>query len=441
MAGTRRNDPANPANQIQPVAANGLLDRRALLGTGVLFAGAAAAGVTGIASAAAEPLRNDPWSLTIGAPVPPYSMPSHFESKVVRTLGDATRPGTQQGRTPHQDLDGIITPNGVHFVVARAGAPDIDPDKHRLLIHGMVKQPLIFSLNDLMRYPMESHIRFLECGGNSAPMWSKTPIQASVQALHGLLSCSEWTGIRLSTLLDEAGVDPKATWIIAEGADGVTMNRSIPMAKAMDDAMLVFYQNGERIMPWNGYPMRLLLPGYEGNMNVKWLRRLKLTDAPVMAINESRQYTLLLESGKSWRFFYPEEVKSFITRPSPTMTMPAPGYYEISGVAYSGHGRISKVEVSADGGKSWGMAGLQGPVLPKALTRFRMPWNWSGQPVVLQSRATDEAGNVQPTRWQLIAERGEPRGTPPVAAFPMNHVNCICSWAIDAKGAVSHVYV
>jgi sulfane dehydrogenase subunit SoxC len=426
---------------VEQVAGNGLLDRRLLLKSGAVFAGAMTTGVAGsIAKAAAEPLANDPWSLTIGAPVTTYSLPSHFESKVIRTAGPTTGPGTQQARTPHQDLDGIITPNGVHFVVARAGAPDIDPEKHRLLIHGMVKQPLIFSLNDLMRYPMESHIRFIECGGNSAPMWSKTPIQANVQALHGLLSCSEWSGIRLSTLLAEAGVDPKATWMIAEGADGITMQRSIPIAKAMDDAMIVFYQNGEPIMPWNGYPMRLLLPGYEGNMNVKWLRRLNLTNTPVMAINESRQYTLLLDSGKAWRFYYPQEVKSFITRPSPGMQMPSPGYYEISGVAYSGHGRVSKVEVSADGGKSWSLAAMQGPVLPKALTRFRMPWNWNGQPVVLQSRATDEGGNVQPTRYQLIAERGEPRGTPPVGAFPMEHVNCISSWAVDAKGAVSHVY-
>jgi sulfane dehydrogenase subunit SoxC len=427
---------------VEQVAGNGLLDRRLLLKSGAFFAGAMTTGAAGsIASAAAEPLAVDPWSRTVGVTVTPYSLPSRFEAKVIRNTGDTTRPGTQQARTPHQDLDGIITPSALHFVVARSGAPDIDPDKHRLLIHGMVKQPLIFSLNDLMRYPMESHIRFVECGGNSAPMWSKTPIQANVQALHGLLSCSEWTGIRLSTLLDEAGADPKATWIIAEGADGVTMNRSIPMAKAMDDAMIVFFQNGERIHPWNGYPMRLLVPGYEGNMNVKWLRRLKLTDAPVMAINESRQYTLLLESGKAWRFYYPEEVKSFITRPSPGMTMPTPGFYEIIGVAYSGHGRIDKVEVSADGGKSWALAALQAPVLPKALTRFRMPWNWSGQPAIIMSRATDEGGNVQPTRQQLIAERGEPRNTPNVAAFPMNHVNCISSWGIDAKGAVTHVYV
>ena len=271
-----------------------------------------------------------------------------------------------------------------------------------------MKQPLIFSLNDLMRYPMESRVSFVECGGNSGPLWSKEPIQANVQAIHGLLSCAEWTGIRLSTILDEAGIDPRAKWIIAEGADAATMNRSVPLAKAMDDAMLVFYQNGERIMPWNGYPLRLLLPGYEGNMNVKYLRRIKLVDAPVMAINESREYTLLLDSGKAWRFYYPMEVKSFITRPSPGMSVNGPGFYEISGLAWSGHGRIAKVEVSADGGKSWGMAALQAPVLSKALTRFRMPWQWDGRPVVLQSRATDEAGNVQPTRAKLIAERDAP---------------------------------
>src|SRR5215510_13197861 len=431
MARKRRNA---DSQLLQPVAGNGLLDRRLLLTSGMVFAGAVTTGVGGLATrAAAEPLAVDPWSKTIGATVPAYSTPSHFESKVIRATGNTTGPGTQQARTPHQDLDGIITPNGVHFVVARAGAPDIDPDKHRLLIHGMVKQPLVFSYNDLLRYPMETHIRFIECGGNSAPMWSKTPIQANVQALHGLLSCSEWTGIKLSTLLDEAGVDPNATWMIAEGADGVTMNRSVPVKKAMDDAMIVFYQNGERIMPWNGYPMRLFLPGYEGNMNVKWLRRLKLTDAPVMAINESRQYTLLMDDGKAWRFYYPQEIKSFITRPSPGMQMPSPGYYQISGIAYSGHGRVAKVEVSADGGKSWALAALQAPVLPKALTRFRAPWAWSGQPAVIMSRATDEAGNVQPTRAQLIKERGEPRGTPPVAAFPMGHVNCISSWGIDAQ--------
>jgi len=430
MARKRRN---SDSQLLQPVAGNGLLDRRLLLKSGMVFAGAVTTGVGGIATrAAAEPLAVDPWSKTIGATVPGYSTPSHFEAKVVKTLGDATRPGTQQGRTPHQDIDGIITPNGVHFVVARAGAPDIDPEKHQLLIHGMVKQPLTFSYNDLLRYPMETHVRFIECGGNSAPMWSKTPIQANIQALHGLLSCSEWTGIRLSTLLDEAGIDPKATWMIAEGADGVTMNRSVPVAKAMDDAMIVFYQNGERIMPWNGYPMRLFLPGYEGNMNVKWLRRIKVTAEPTMTKDETSKYSDLQPNGRAKLFTFPMEVKSVITSPSGMQSMREPGLYQISGIAWSGFGRVRRVEISADGGKTFAEAALDGPVLPKALTRFRMPWRWDGSPSVLMSRAVDETGAVQPTRAALMTSRG--------AQFRY-HYNAIQSWNVAQGGAVSNVYV
>jgi sulfane dehydrogenase subunit SoxC len=186
--------------------------------------------------------------------------------------------------------------------------------------------------------------------------------------------------------------------------------------------------------------MRLLLPGYEGNMNVKWLRRIKLVESPVMAINETKQYTILRPDGKAWQFYFPQEVKSFITHPSPGLSIKGPGFYEISGISFSGNGRISKVEVSADGGKSWAQAALQQPVLSKAFTRFRMAWKWDGGPVVLQSRATDEAGNVQPSREAFIAERGPPRGTPNVAAFTMEHCNAITSWGIDPKGEVSHVY-
>ena len=208
----------------------------------------------------------------------------------------------------------------------------------------------------------------------------------------------------------------------------------------MDDAMVALYQNGEAIRPEQGFPMRLLLPGFEGNMNVKWLRRLNVTDAPVDARDETSHYTELMPSGKARQFMFLQGAKSAIMKPSFGMTMKGPWLYEISGLAWSGAGRVSKVEVSADAGQTWALAALNEPVLPKALTRFRMPWNWNGQPVVLQSRATDEGGNVQPTRYRLIAERGEPRGTPPVGAFPMEHVNCISSWAVDAKGAVSHVY-
>jgi sulfane dehydrogenase subunit SoxC len=228
---------------------------------------------------------------------------------------------------------------------------------------------------------------------------------------------------------------------VAEGADAPTMHRSIPVMKAMDDAMIALYQNGERINPSNGYPMRLLLPGYEGNMNVKWLRRIKVVDAPIMAQNETMAYTILLPSGKAWQFYYPQEVKSFISSPSPGMALKGSGFYEIAGLAWSGNGRISKVEVSADGGKSWALAALQTPVLSKALTRFRMPWNWDGSPSILLSRATDEAGNVQPSRAEFLAERGQPRGNAAVTAFPMEHCNMISSWGVGAKGEVTNVYV
>jgi sulfane dehydrogenase subunit SoxC len=422
------------SSQIPDVAGNGLMNRRALLGRGVLFAGAAVTGVgSSLTGAAADPLPVDPWSMGPGEKIPPYGVPAKYE-KVVRTLTNPNgEPRTQQARTPHHLLNGTITPNGLHFVVARTGFPDIDPAKHRLVIHGLVKQPLVFDLEALARYPMVTRINFIECGGNSAQLFSKDPVQQNVQAIHGLLSCSEWTGVRLSTLLEEAGVDPKAKWLLAEGADGPSMNRSIPLAKALDDAMIALYQNGERINPAQGYPMRLLLPGYEGNMNVKWLHRIKLVEEPVMAINETLQYTYRVAGPKIWQFFYPQEVKSFITHPSPGLTLKGAGFYEISGLAYSGNGRISKVMVSADGGKTWGGAALDAPVLSKALTRFRMPWRWDGQPVVLQSRAWDEAGNIQPTRVEMIAARGEPRA-------PMGHMNVITSWAIDSKGEAKHVF-
>ncbi|OLC12781.1 MAG: sulfite dehydrogenase [Candidatus Rokubacteria bacterium 13_1_40CM_69_27] len=419
---------------------NGRLDRRAFLRGGAAMA-AAMTGATFVESAAAEPLADDPWSLVPGTTVPAYGVPSRFEKNVARTLSNPQgEPRTQHGRTPHHLLQGTITPNGLHFVISHAGDPDIDPDKHRLVIHGLVKRPLVFTLDALARYPMVSRVTFVECGGNSAPLFSKAPIQASVQALHGLVSCAEWTGVRLSTLLEETGIDPKAKWLIAEGADAPALSRSVPMTKAMDDAMIALYQNGERLMPGNGYPMRLLLPGWEGNMNVKWLRRIKLVEAPAMSYYEARTYAPILPSGQAYQFYFLQEVKSFITQPSPGLALKGPGFYEISGVAYSANGRISKVMVSTDGGQRWGQAALQAPVLSKAFTRFRMAWNWNGGPAILQSRAWDEAGNAQPTRAQIVAQRGETKAVPPVTAFPSQHYNGITSWAIDGKGEVTHVY-
>ena len=424
----------------EAVAGNGLLDRRAFLKGGA----AAAAAMTGYAlarSARGDALADDLWSLAPGKTVQGYEQPSRFEEKVVRTLSNPNaEPRTQHARTPHHLLNGTFTPNGLHFVISHAGNPDVDPDRHRLVIHGLVRQPLVFTLDSLARYPMVSRMTFVECGGNSAPMFSKEPIQASVQALHGLCSCAEWTGVPLSLLLEETGIDPKAKWLIAEGADAPALSRSVPLTKALDDAMIALYQNGERLMPGNGYPMRLLLPGWEGNMNVKYLRRIKLVEEPAMSYYEARTYAPILPNGKAYRFYFIQEVKSFITHPSVGLKLNGPGFYEISGIAYSGTGRISKVMVSADAGKTWAQAALQEPVQSKAFTRFRAPWRWDGGPAVLQSRAWDESGNVQPTRAQIVAARGQSARTPPVTAFISQHYNGPTSWSVAASGEVSHVY-
>jgi len=415
------------SSDLEQVAGNGLLHRRVFLAGGI---GVAAAALT--EPTLADPLAVESWMKVPGAGFVGYGQPSKYEDKLARTWNTAPgTTGTGAARTPLHLLDGMITPNGIHFERSHSGIPDINPDAHRLLIHGLVKRSLVFTLEDLERYPRESRIAFLECGGNGQLLYQKEPVAAGVQAIHGLASCAEWTGVKLAVLLQEAGVDPKAKWILAEGADAAGMSRSIPLAKAVDDALIALYQNGERVRPSNGYPMRLLLPGYEGNMNVKWLRRIKLTEGPTMTRDETSKYTMLLPDGKSLQFVLPQEAKSVVTRPSPGLTLKQPGLYEISGLAWSGYGKITKVEVSADGGKSWGEAALQTPVLSKALTRFRIPWTWDGGPAVLQSRATDETGYVQPTRDKLIAMRG---------SRTIYHCNAITIWAISEKGEVKHVY-
>ena len=411
-------------------AGNGLLDRRHLLAAAAT--GSVAALLSRPAVAAAGELAVEPWMQEPGSPFVGYGQPSRFEANVERVFTTAPgSTGTGASRTPHQLLDGTITPSGLHFERHHSGIPDIDPDRHRLLIHGLVKRPLVFSLETLARYRMESRIAFIECGGNSGALYQKDPVAGGVQALHGLVSCAEWTGVRLADLLDEAGVDPRAQWILAEGADAAGMSRSVPMAKAMDDAMLALYQNGERIRPSNGYPLRLLLPGCEGNMNVKWLRRIKVTQGPTMTKDETSKYTISLPDSKALQFVFPIETKSVITHPSPGLVMKGAGLYEISGLAWSGYGKISKVDVSADGGKSWALAALQEPVLAKALTRFRIAWHWNGGPAILQSRATDESGYVQPARARLIADRG---------IRTIYHFNGIASWAVGESGEVTHAY-
>jgi sulfane dehydrogenase subunit SoxC len=424
----------------EALAGNGLLHRRAFL-TGGATVAAAITGYTLSPSLGAQQLTDDPWSASAGSLVTAYGVPSQFEKNVGRTLSNPKGEArTSHGRTPHHLLNGTVTPNGLHFVISHSGNPDIDPGKHRLVIHGLVRRPLVFTVDALMRYPTVSRMAFIECGGNGALLASREPVDANVQALHGLVSCAEWTGVMLSTLLEEAGIDAKAKWLIAEGADSLLPTRSVPMSKALDDAMIALYQNGERLMPGNGYPMRLLLPGWEGNMNVKYLRRIKLVEAPAMGYYEARTYAQILPGGKAYQFYFLQEVKSFITHPSPGLKLSTPGLYEIGGLAYSGNGRIAKVMVSADGGKSWAQAVLQEPINSKAFTRFRAPWRWDGGPAVLQSRAWDEAGNVQPTRAEIIARRGETRNIPNVLAFPAQHYNTLTSWGVERTGEVKHVY-
>ena len=433
MARGKRSSPTPSVSE--PAAGNGLLDRRVFLSGGLAALGAAGglALVPLGAARAAGPPETPPSMQYPGGPLSAYGGPSKYESKVTRAL-IRSQPGTTgsgASRTPLEALEGTITPSGLHFERHHSGVPDIDPEQHRLLIHGMVERPLIFTIDALMRYPMLSRIHFMECSGNSQLMYGPTPPALRAGEIHGLVSCSEWTGVPLRMLLKEAGVDPAASWLLAEGADSAAMSRSVPMAKAMGDALIAFYQNGERLRPENGYPVRLFLPGYEGNMSVKWLRRIKVTSAPTMTKDETSRYTDLQADGKSLMFTYPMDVKSLITRPSPELTLPRPGLYEVSGLAWSGSGTITKVEVSADGGQTWAEAALGAPVLPRALTRFRIPWKWNGAPAIVKSRATDSTGEVQPTRDRLVAEHG---------TNVLYHYNAIQAWSIAANGEVANAY-
>ncbi len=424
---------ANTVADLPRVAGNGLLDRRFFMKTLALGAAGAAPGL-----AFAQPVgEGQPeWVLAPGATTDDYGTRSRFE--VERTKRFTVPPGGwgSTGRsiaafTPHHLMHGTITPAGLHFEINHHGIPDIDPERHELVIHGMVKRPIKLTVDALANYPTETHCYFLECSGNSLRLWGDEPIQARLDITHGLLSASEWTGVPLSLLLDEAGVEGGAAWIIAEGGDSGAMSRSVPLDAALDDSMIAFFQNGERLRPGQGYPMRLLNPGQEGNTNVKWIRSIRVTDKPAMTRFETSTYSDLMPDGKALQFSLAMEVKSVITRPSNADILPKRGVYEITGLAWSGSGKITRVDVSADGGKTWAEAVLQEPVLSKMLTRFRIPWQWDGGPAVLQSRAVDETGRVQPTRRALIAARGK---------AGRYHFNGIHSWGVGEDGSLTHVY-
>ena len=362
-----------------------------------------------------------------------YGARSQFESEI-RTLYPNPTALSSWTMTPLEKGMGVITPSGLHFERSHGGTPTIDPSQHSLYVHGMVKQPKKFSVADIRRFPSVSRIHFIECSGNGLTEWSK-PTLKTVQGTHGLTSTSEWTGVPLSTLLGEVDVRSGAKWLLAEGGDASAMTRSIPLAKALKDCFIAYGQNGEAIRPEQGYPLRLMVPGYEGNMHIKWLRRLELSDTPFMTREETSKYTDLRPDGKAVQFSFEMDAKSVITAPSGEMQLQEPGFYEITGLAWSGRGRIARVDVSTDGGRTWAQAQLQGPVLSICHTRFRFPWRWDGRETVIQSRCVDETGYVQPTLAQLIGVRGlnGPLGS-------IYHLNAIQSWKIATDGKVSNVH-
>jgi len=420
-----------------PTTTEAAAGRRGFLRNSAAVAGAALSGAAALVSSSPgqAAVEGERWQKTPGAVPATYGQPSEFEKRVGRVgisaYPDVT-PGAGVSLTPIESLRGTMTPSGLHFVRNHNGTPAIDPAVHRLMIHGLVKRPLVFSMDALARYPTVTRICFLECSGNSGRNLTPEPQQITPGVLHGLISNSEWTGVPLRLLLEEAGYDRGATWLLAEGADAANLTRSVPIEKALDDAMIALYQNGERLRPEQGYPARLLLPGWEGNMNVKWLRRLKVTNGPTHTKDETSKYTDPLPDGKALQFTFEMGVKSVITSPSSGMNIEAHSYHEINGIAWSGAGRITRVEVSTDGGTSWKDAVLYGHHLPRSIVRFQFPWEWHGTRQVILSRATDEKGRVQPTRQAWLAQYHRDM---------RYHNNSIVTWAIEEDGSVKNVFV
>jgi sulfane dehydrogenase subunit SoxC len=409
-----------------------------------LFAAGSAASLAGSTAALAQ--KAPPGAVYFDAPADPtkelgravaadggYGSRSQFETEV-RTRFPTANEYTSWSFTPLDKMVGNLTASGLHFERHHGGIPTIDPANHSLVVHGMVGTAKKFSMADLKRFPSVTRKHFIECSGNGLTEWNK-PTLKTVQGTHGLLSTSEWTGVQFATIAREVGLKDGSSWVLAEGADAAVMTRSIPIEKMLKDALLVYGQNGEAIRPEQGYPLRLLLPGYEGNTHIKWLRRLEVSDKPFMTREETSKYTDLLANGKARQFSMEMEAKSVITFPSGEMKLPGPGFYNVSGLAWSGRGRVQSVDVSVDGGQSWRPAQLN--VTPESVctVRFSYPWMWDGKAAILQSRCTDETGYMQPTLKQLIAIRGShgPFGS-------IYHLNAIQSWAIDETGSVANVH-
>jgi sulfane dehydrogenase subunit SoxC len=409
--------------------------RRSVLRSGLAAgaAGLAAAIPERAQSADASPPAEPEWSQTLGPGVGDlvYGQPSRFEADVIRRNVPWLTANAEASVsfTPLQYQHGIITPSGVFFERYHSGRPTIDPAGHRLMIHGMVDRPLLLTMADIHRFPSESRIHFIECPANGGMEWRAAQLN-SLQFTHGMIGCAEWTGVKLSTVLEECGIGKGASWVLAEGADGAHMTRSIPLDKCLDDVLLVYGQNGEALRPEQGYPLRLVVPGWQGNVSVKWIRRLQLGDAPWFTREETSKYTELMKDGKARGFTWPIFAKSVITFPCPEMCVKGPGVYEIQGLAWSGLGRVKQVDVSLDGGINWTHARLHEPVLPKALSKFTLEWRWDGGPALLQSRAEDETGFVQPTLAELRQVRG---------ANGIYNNNSIQTWQVKPDGSVFNV--
>ncbi len=420
-------------------------DRRTFLFAAGSTVGAAAAAVVGSVAQAADQntppgaqhfhVAADP-TKEQGRPVAGdggYGSRSQFEAEV-RWRFPTANEYSSWSMTPLDKMVGNLTASGLHFERHHGGIPTIDPSTHMLFVHGKVDAPRKFSMVDLKRFPSVTRKHFIECSGNGLTEWNK-PTLKTVQGTHGLLSTSEWTGVPFATIAREVGLHEDGAWVLAEGSDAAVMTRSIPLQKMLKDAILAYGQNGEAIRPEQGYPLRLILPGYEGNMHIKWLRRLEVGDQPFMTREETSKYTDLLANGKARQFTFEMEAKSVITFPSGEMKLPGAGFYSITGLAWSGRGRVQSVDVSTDAGKTWYPAHLESVPEPICTIRFSFPWAWDGTPAVLQSRCTDETGYIQPTLAQLIAIRGSngPFGS-------IYHLNAIQSWGVDADGGVTNVH-
>lgn len=414
------------------------LSRRRFLG-GAAVAGAGLAG-TGLARAEAgkpDPLITEvqDWSRYLGEGVDkrPYGTPSRFEKNVIRRDVSwlTASPESSVNFTPLHELDGIITPSGLCFERHHGGIADIDPANHRLMIHGLVDKPLVFTMEDIKRMPRQNRIHFLECAANSGMEWRGAQLNGC-QFTHGMVHNVMYTGVPLKLLLAEAGVKANAKWLLLEGADSSGMNRSLPIEKALDDVLIAFAMNGEALRPEQGYPLRAVIPGWEGNLWVKWLRRIEVGDQPWQAREETSKYTDLLADGRSRRFTFFMDAKSVVTNPSPQAPLKQKGRNVLSGLAWSGRGTIKRVDVTLDGGKNWQHARIDGPVLDKSLTRFYVDFDWTGQDLLIQSRAMDSTGYLQPTKEELRKIRG---------TNSIYHNNGIQTWHVKANGETENVEI